>query len=84
LEYQVKEHEYSFENDGIAAVIKNNLLRVPPNQRPYAWKADHVRQLLTDVKEAIYDEENQYFLGTVVLVESDDGRSRSADPRAIP
>lgn len=73
------EHDYKFENDGIASLIKRNLLKVPSNQRPYAWEDEHVKQLLIDIDDAIQEDEDQYFLGTVVLVESDQGRRLIAD-----
>ena len=73
------DQDYSFENNGIASVIKNNLLLVPPNQRPYAWKKEHVEQLLKDIFESMEESEDQYFLGTVVLVESEKGRRLIAD-----
>ena len=73
------DQEYSFESDGIASIINSNLLKVPPNQRPYAWEQEHVKQLIADIDDAIQESEEQYFLGTVVLVESDEGRRLIAD-----
>ncbi len=43
---------------------------VPSNQRPYAWEDEHVTSLLDDIHEAIADQQEDYFLGTVVLVGS--------------
>ena len=45
---------------------------MPPNQRSYAWREKHVRNLLQDFNEAISDsaEDDEYFLGTVVLIQS--------------
>ena len=73
------ETEYAFVSDGIGRVLSQNLLKVPANQRPYAWKDSHVRELLDDIKEAMTDESDQYFLGTVVLVESAGERRLIAD-----
>ena len=73
------ETEYAFLSEGIGRVLNQNLLKVPANQRPYAWKDSHVRELLDDIKEAMSDESDLYFLGTVVLVGSDEGRKLIAD-----
>lgn len=73
------ETEYAFVSDGIGRVLNQNLLKVPANQRPYAWHDTHVRELLDDIKEAMSDESEMYFLGTVVLVDSTDGRKLIAD-----
>ena len=78
------ETEYGFSNAGIGKVLKSTLLKVPANQRPYAWKAEHVQDLLSDLKDAMTEETESYFLGTVVLVEGDarrliaDGQQRIA------
>ena len=75
----MKGAEYSFVTDGIGKILNKELLKVPSNQRPYAWKQEHVRELLDDIKEAMSDGSEQYFLGTVVLVESEHGRKLIAD-----
>lgn len=71
--------DYGFATDGIGNIIKQSLLKVPVNQRPYAWKLGHVDELLDDIKEAMSDGSDAYFLGTVVLVDSDSGRKLIAD-----
>jgi hypothetical protein len=38
------------------------------NQRSYAWKASHVRDLLTDLNGAIAKGATEYFLGSIVVV----------------
>ena len=73
------ETEYAFVSDGIGRVLNQNLLKVPANQRPYAWKDTHVRELLDDIKEAMSDESELFFLGTVVLVETEGDRKLIAD-----
>jgi hypothetical protein len=65
------ESAYDFQDRGIGKVIGESLLRVPPNQRSYAWKTSHVTDLLNDLKEALSAKNESYFLGTVVLVKSD-------------
>jgi uncharacterized protein with ParB-like and HNH nuclease domain len=56
------------------------ILRVPENQRSYAWKKEHVRQLFRDFAPL----PNEYFLGSIVVVGNDsaievhDGQQRLA------
>lgn len=62
-----------FDVCGIAEVLRNHRLRVPPNQREYSWQTDQVMDLLQDVGNAIRDKAPSYFLGTIVLTKSDEG-----------
>lgn len=44
---------------------------IPDYQRPYSWSTDQSGQLLDDLKDAMDQEDNEpYFLGSVVLVKS--------------
>ncbi|MPY69886.1 MAG: DUF262 domain-containing protein [Alphaproteobacteria bacterium] len=54
-------------------------LRVPPNQRSYAWEGNHVRTLLQDFSNAISGDTKTYFLGTIVLTPSGDTKWEVAD-----
>jgi hypothetical protein len=69
---------------GIGSVLNRYSLRVPLNQRSYAWEEDHVKTLLQDFSNAITSENKTYFLGTIVLTQSDnkwevaDGQQRLA------
>ncbi len=45
---------------------------VPWHQRHYDWKQGHIRELLKDIDEAVEEERDCYFLGTIMLVESKD------------
>ena len=38
-----------FEQAGLAGVLKDNRLTVPPNQRDYHWEEPHVTKLFKDV-----------------------------------
>lgn len=74
-----------FGSSGIGELIRSGRLRVPPNQRSYAWEAKHVEDLLKDFSAAMKDPEEDYFLGTVVLTgtkgdvpEVSDGQQRLA------
>lgn len=54
---------------GIGHAIKNSRLQVPMYQRNYAWKKEHVDELLGDLAEAIRSGETEYFVGSIVLTD---------------
>lgn len=60
---------FEFESMGIGTLLRRTRLQVPTNQRPYAWDEQHVRTLLEDFNEAIQRDDEDYFLGTIVLVQ---------------
>jgi hypothetical protein len=66
---------YQFENRGIGSLLREGRLTVPPNQRSYAWEDRHVQNLLQDLNEAITNDDEEYFLGTIVLI---------GPPKAVP
>lgn len=79
------ETEIGFAQLGLANVLKQNQLVVPPNQREYSWTEKEVRTLLQDFARAIADGDGTYFLGTIVtiprpngLLEVVDGQQRLA------
>ncbi len=47
--------------------------QVPWHQRHYDWKKEHVLNLLRDIDEAVQQRRECYFLGSVMLVEKDNG-----------
>jgi len=58
-----------FQELGIGGVLRSYRLRVPPNQREYAWTDREVTTLFTDLAKAIADERSpDYFLGTIVTI----------------
>lgn len=61
--------EIKYEFTGIGSLIKNRNLKVPIHQRPYSWQEEHVEALLSDIKNNF--NEDEYFLGTVVLTGND-------------
>lgn len=71
--------KYKFEDMGIAKLLKDGYLSVPPNQRAYAWEDRNVRDLLQDLNDAISRDGDEYFLGSVVLIQSDGLKSTIAD-----
>ena len=73
---------------GIAHVLHQHRLRVPPYQRPYAWEAEHIKTLFDDWADAykMKSKQKHYFMGTIVLhktpdfdvLEVSDGQQRLA------
>ncbi len=62
----------------------SNLLRegrfsVPWYQRYYDWKTNQVQELLLDIKEAVKEKRDCYFLGTVIFVEEEPGHWKIND-----
>jgi hypothetical protein len=58
-----------FEKETIGNILhsKKNL-RVPINQRSYAWKPEHVTDLYNDLNAAITGHNEEYFLGSIIIV----------------
>lgn len=72
------ENHIGLEQAGIGSVLKNNLLHVPENQREYAWTEREIEQLLTDFARTI-DDNDDYFLGTIVTIPREDGHLEVVD-----
>lgn len=68
-----------FDALGIGTVLLRNRLRVPENQRAYAWRKEHVQQLFEDLSAAFQSAPSPYFLGTIVLTGTKDNRLEVAD-----
>ena len=69
----------TFEPLGIGDLMRRSRHVVPPNQRSYAWEERNVRDLLQDLNGAIIrlvpaGITQEYFLGTIVLVEGKEGK----------
>lgn len=59
---------------GIGKLIKENpRFFIPSHQRDYSWTEDQVRQLLEDVEAAIQNEQDDYFIGLMVLMPDGEG-----------
>lgn len=69
----------NFEERGIANALTQRVLRVPLNQRPYAWTDDEVRTLLDDLYKAFDDGDQIYFLGAIVLTRGNNKQWEIAD-----
>ena len=68
-----EQSQIGFEQLGIGAALKRYRLIVPPNQRDYAWEAEQVSTLFEDLALAIQEDEQNYFLGTLVTVPINNG-----------
>lgn len=68
-----------FTYQGIGKLISAGRLRVPTNQREYAWEEQHVEALCGDISDAMTEKKEAYFLGTVVLERTKDGSLQVVD-----
>jgi len=58
-----------FGKDTLGEIVRNRKgLHVPINQRSYAWKQSHVEDLFKDLNGAITQRADEYFLGSVIVV----------------
>jgi hypothetical protein len=67
------EAEIGFAQLGLGSVLKQNQLKVPTNQREYAWETREVRTLLQDFAREVSGADRTYFLGTIVTIPRPDG-----------
>jgi len=74
----------AYDQAGIGGILKHHQLAMPANQREYAWTDKEVTTLFQDFSKAIADEEEGYFLGTIVTIPKEgylevvDGQQRLA------
>ncbi|MDR6127391.1 DUF262 domain-containing protein [Sphingomonas sp. SORGH_AS_0438] len=61
--------KFNFDSYGIGELLRRGSLAVPANQRSYKWGEPQVENLLLDLNEAILSDEEDYFLGTIVLIQ---------------
>jgi hypothetical protein len=59
---------------GLASLLQQDEFTVPIYQRAYAWTADEVDDFWSDIKHALDSKDEDYFLGSLVLTPSEDGR----------
>jgi hypothetical protein len=65
------------ETRGIGQLLnERRYFLVPPHQRDYAWPLGAVEQFLDDVVEAMQDGDADYFLGLIVLVDTENPEER--------
>ena len=70
---------FGFSQLGLASILSQNQLRVPPNQRDYSWTVRQVKTLFQDFARSIADDDANYFLGTIVTIDRGDGRLEVVD-----
>ena len=61
----INAHEVSF-----AELLRSGLFRVPNHQRYYDWDKSHVETLLLDLREAVDEDRECFFLGSVMLIKT--------------
>lgn len=64
---------------GVAHLLRDRQLEVPPYQRSYSWTRDEVLAYWHDLRASLVAEQPVYFLGTVVLTLGSEGRSTVID-----
>ena len=70
---------FGFSQLGLASILGQNQLTVPPNQRDYSWTVREVKTLFQDFARSIADDDTNYFLGTIVTIPRDNGRLEVVD-----
>lgn len=65
--------------EGIGHALSDKKLAVPIYQRSYAWEDKHVRDLFLDISNAIQNGENEYFLGSIVIIQNNKDRLTVVD-----
>lgn len=60
---------------GIAHLLRDRELEVPPYQRSYSWRGEQIMAFWHDIRAAMVAEQPVYFLGTIVLTRKTNGRS---------
>lgn len=64
---------------GVGRILLNQNLGVPAYQRSYAWQEEHVSDLFNDIKTAINDGAQEYFIGSIVTTKNQSKRADVAD-----
>ena len=64
---------FGFSLLGLASILGQNTLTVPPNQRDYSWTVRQVTTLFQDFARSIAADDAHYFVGTIVTIPRDDG-----------
>jgi hypothetical protein len=71
--------EIKIQLDGVSNILKTRRFKVPSYQRSYAWEDEHVAELMQDIHDAIQNKENEYFLGSIVVTGSTEGKHEVVD-----
>ena len=57
----------------IKTLFIESLFQVPDYQRPYSWEDEHVEQLWDDIYDSYKYKNKNYFLGSVITIEPENG-----------
>ncbi len=71
--------ETIIKSEGIAHLLQDRKLVVPPYQRSYSWEKHNVEQFFLDITDAFLEGHHEYFLGSIVLIKSDNGKLEIVD-----
>lgn len=63
----------NWDYEGIGQILSSGGLKVPKHQREYSWEKENVEELARDISGALTNENDDYFLGTVVLTSTKPG-----------
>ena len=68
-------HELSSEQFSLDKIIEEKqYFSIPIYQRLYVWKEEQILKLLQDIKTAIEDKKENYYIGSLIILKSDDKR----------
>lgn len=69
----------SIDLEGIGRILMNHNVSVPVYQRSYAWEDEHVIDLFNDIRTAIAEGAQEYFIGSIVTTKNKEARAEVAD-----
>ncbi len=67
----------NFDLRGLASELKERLISVPIYQRSYAWTKEEISEYWEDLRSAFAEGTPEYFMGTIVFTQKDDGGRHS-------
>ena len=70
---------FGFSQLGLASILAQDQLIVPPNQRDYSWTEREVETLFRDFARSIAETQTNYFLGMIVTIPRDNERLEVVD-----
>ena len=72
-----RQTEMKSELQSAGTILKTDFrYKVPPHQRNFSWTLEEVKQLWDDVVETIQEDRPEYFLGTIVVQEERENKTR--------
>jgi uncharacterized protein with ParB-like and HNH nuclease domain len=49
-------------------LTENKTYIIPPYQRPYSWNPDNAEQLIDDIYQSYYADDEEYFIGSMICI----------------